>query len=290
MDTTTLTSQSYLTFRLADELFAANVSKVLPILELPKITKIPRAPAKLRGVINQRATELPDIARSKNGVAGADVGAGKALSVVVPRFGPVVLKSRSRKDPDTSDTAHWMLDICEQEKIGRLNFDSVGVGAGVVSTLKKAVRKFKIERYAINTGVEPTSREWPDERTSKERFGNLKAELCWLAREAIKRSHEYWLWLHKQDGGFNHKLDEIIVLDPEDATLAAQLSLVKWGRNEKGKIVIESKEALKKRSIPSPDYFDAFVLTFVDDDEGDISGIRFDTGDMDRGNRFRIGN
>lgn len=70
MDTATLTSQSYLTFRLADELFAANVSKVLEILEIPKITKIPRAPAFMRGVMNLRGSVLPVIdARAKFGLS-----------------------------------------------------------------------------------------------------------------------------------------------------------------------------------------------------------------------------
>ncbi len=53
--------QSYLTFRLGDEIFAANVSKVLEILEISKITKVPRSPAFMRGVINLRGSVLPVI-------------------------------------------------------------------------------------------------------------------------------------------------------------------------------------------------------------------------------------
>jgi purine-binding chemotaxis protein CheW len=65
-----LTSHSYLTFRLADELFAANVSKVLEILEISKITKVPRSPGFMRGVINLRGSVLPVIdARQKFGLS-----------------------------------------------------------------------------------------------------------------------------------------------------------------------------------------------------------------------------
>ena len=53
--------QSYLTFRLGDELFAANVGKVLEILEIPRITKVPRSPDFMRGVINLRGSVLPVI-------------------------------------------------------------------------------------------------------------------------------------------------------------------------------------------------------------------------------------
>ena len=49
---------SYLTFKLGDELFAANVSKVIEILEIPKITKVPRSPDYMRGVINLRGNVL----------------------------------------------------------------------------------------------------------------------------------------------------------------------------------------------------------------------------------------
>jgi purine-binding chemotaxis protein CheW len=50
---------SYLTFRLGNELFAANVSKVLNILEMTKVTKVPKAPTYMKGVINLRGAVLP---------------------------------------------------------------------------------------------------------------------------------------------------------------------------------------------------------------------------------------
>lgn len=52
---------SYLTFKIGDEEFGAHVSKVLNILELQKITKIPKAPDYLKGVINLRGMVLPVI-------------------------------------------------------------------------------------------------------------------------------------------------------------------------------------------------------------------------------------
>ena len=52
--------------------------------------------------------------------------------------------------------------------------------------------------------------------------------------------------------------------DKESDALCLQLSLVKWGRNERGKIVIEKKEALQRRGISSPDHADALMLTYVD--------------------------
>ncbi|MFO7844475.1 MAG: chemotaxis protein CheW [Bacteroidales bacterium] len=50
---------SYLSFKLGDEEFAAHVGKVLNILELTKITEVPKAPDYMKGVINLRGTVLP---------------------------------------------------------------------------------------------------------------------------------------------------------------------------------------------------------------------------------------
>ena len=52
---------SYLSFKLENELFAVNVSQVINILELTKITEVPKAPPYMKGVINLRGKVLPVI-------------------------------------------------------------------------------------------------------------------------------------------------------------------------------------------------------------------------------------
>jgi purine-binding chemotaxis protein CheW len=52
-------SQSYLTFRLGGEEFAAHVNHVLNIIESPPITRIPKSPDYMEGVTNLRGTVLP---------------------------------------------------------------------------------------------------------------------------------------------------------------------------------------------------------------------------------------
>ncbi len=60
-NTNKLTLNSFLSFKLGEEVFAANVSKVLNILEMTKITKVPQAPPYMKGVLNLRGTVLPVI-------------------------------------------------------------------------------------------------------------------------------------------------------------------------------------------------------------------------------------
>jgi len=52
-------TRQYLTFKLGDEVFATDVSKVREVLEFTSITKIPRTPDFMSGVINLRGNVVP---------------------------------------------------------------------------------------------------------------------------------------------------------------------------------------------------------------------------------------
>ncbi|MEA2083664.1 MAG: chemotaxis protein CheW [Thermodesulfobacteriota bacterium] len=63
----------YLTFILEDETFAIDVSQVREVLDMSRITKVPRTPDFLKGVINVRGTVVPVVDfRLKFGMPGAD--------------------------------------------------------------------------------------------------------------------------------------------------------------------------------------------------------------------------
>ncbi|RJX26230.1 MAG: chemotaxis protein CheW [Desulfurivibrio sp.] len=51
----------YLSFKLAEEVFALDVAKVREILEFTSITKVPKTPEFMRGVINLRGGVVPVI-------------------------------------------------------------------------------------------------------------------------------------------------------------------------------------------------------------------------------------
>lgn len=92
---------SYLTFKLGNETFAANVANVLHILGMPEITKMPNSPDYVLGVMNLR---------------------GQVLSVIDPH-------PRFKIDPQetTKDTCVVVLEITENDEkfqIGSL-MDSV---------------------------------------------------------------------------------------------------------------------------------------------------------------------
>jgi purine-binding chemotaxis protein CheW len=66
-------TRQYLSFRLGEEVFAVDVAQVREILELMPITKVPRTPEFMRGVINVRGSVVPVVdMRLKFGLPAAE--------------------------------------------------------------------------------------------------------------------------------------------------------------------------------------------------------------------------
>jgi phage terminase large subunit len=144
-----------------------------------------------------------------------------------------------------------------------VKYDVVGVGTGPKGIWNAMSPKDKalwengpvIEFVPINTGSAPTDAKWPDGKTSKEKFENLKAEAWWTLRARFERTYEH------VNGINSYPTDELISI-PNDAALIAELSTPKVEYTDKGKIRIESKKALKARGVKSPDRAESLVLLF----------------------------
>ena len=54
-------TRQYMTFKLGDELFAIDVAQVREVLEVSQVTKVPTAPAYMRGVVNVRGQATPAV-------------------------------------------------------------------------------------------------------------------------------------------------------------------------------------------------------------------------------------
>lgn len=83
MDKNEIKSNSYLSFVLGEEVFAAHVSKVLNILEMTRITKVPQCPDYMLGVINLRGMVLPVIdSRIKFGIKISEITSQTCIIVM----------------------------------------------------------------------------------------------------------------------------------------------------------------------------------------------------------------
>jgi len=83
MAETTADIDQYLTFNLGDEVFALNIGKVREVLDYLPITKVPRMPKFLRGVINLRGNVVPVIdLRYKLGMGSVEQSVDTCIVIV----------------------------------------------------------------------------------------------------------------------------------------------------------------------------------------------------------------
>lgn len=205
----------------------------------------------VQAAINLR---LPPAGRT---VAGLDIAdEGKNKNVLIVAKGPVVTAIEDWSEGNTTQTAWKARELGNTHGIKHLAYDAIGVGSGVGGTLKSADHlTFTIA--GVNGGDSPSETRWSefDNRTSQEMFRNLRAELWWLLRRRFEKTYEHVNKLAE------YPIDELISI-PNHPELISQLSQPLRRFNESGKIVIESKEDMKKRGVSSPDYADALCYCF----------------------------
>lgn len=231
---------------------------------------IPAAWVRAAVNLNKRINMSP----AGNLVGGLDVAdEGNAETTLIFRRGPVFGPVHSRREGNTTDIANWALDISKALGAKNLNYDSVGVGAGVASTYKVKARSGSLGLIVagINVGRTASDAKWPDGRTSAQTFRNLKAELWWIARRRFEKTYEY------VELGVPHPIDELVSI-PDHIDLIAQLSLPRHFKTETGKIQMETKKELRARGVASPDYAEAFMLTLASTPKPVRSAVGGDRG------------
>lgn len=161
-------------------------------------------------------------------ILGVDVARyGEDRTVILERRGPVVRCRSVSQQEDTMQTAGRVAQALRETGASAAHVDVIGVGAGVVDRL----REQGLPVVPVNVG----EAAWDSER-----FTNRRAECFWALRERFEA--------------------EAIDLDPADEELAAQLSALKYKFDSRGRILIESKDDMRKRGMASPDQADALML------------------------------
>lgn len=140
-------------------------------------------------------------------------------------------------------------DTAEHERPRVILVDVIGLGAGVVDRLYEQglpVRGINVSESA----------------TLKEKYRNLRAELWFTGREWLESAA---VKLPTCDGTCEGT--ECI-----HDMLVDELALVKYSHTSTGKLIVESKDDIKKRGYPSPNVAEAFILSFAEEPAGFIAG------------------
>ncbi|MDI6877582.1 MAG: hypothetical protein QMC96_12525 [Methanomicrobiales archaeon] len=161
---------------------------------------------------------------------GVDVARfGSDETVIVHRRGPVARIRKVIPFGDTMETAGHVVVALRDTGATRAKVDAVGVGAGVYDRLKEL-------------GHPVEEMQSGEAAADSERYANARAE---------------WWW------GLRTRFEEEEIDLEDDEKLVAQLSNIRYKLNSRGQILIESKDDMKKRGLPSPDRADALMLTFA---------------------------
>jgi len=159
------------------------------------------------------------------------------------RQGRRLLKVETRHRLDTMQAAGWAKYVIDRDKPQRVFVDVGGVGAGVCDRLKE-MGYGEIVR-PINFGSAPLD---PPARDHNGRASggplNRRAEMWMKSKE----------WLQDPAG----------VQIPDSDSLQADACGPGYSYDSTTRLVLEKKEDMRRRGVPSPDEWDAVALTFAE--------------------------
>lgn len=161
---------------------------------------------------------------------GCDIARyGTDETVIIERRGDVARLAQTHRGRDLMETTGHIARLLRDTGASVANVDDAGLGGGVTDRLKEQ----RLPVRPINVGA---AAQEPD------KYVNLRAEVFWNLRERFR---------------------EGTISLPEDDTLLTQLGAIRYRIDSRGRVVIESKDEMKKRGLPSPDRADALALAFA---------------------------
>lgn len=185
-------------------------------------------------LIVRRAFEAKNIISQSPLVVGLDIARfGDDRTVFCLRQGRCCHKFITLEHYDVVGVADYCQSVITDYQPTKIFLDVGGIGAGVYDIL--ASRGFRRLVRAINFGARAIA---------DDRYGNRRAEMWDNARD----------WL----------ASDLEVQLPHDEDLLNELCAVNKSYDSKGRLLLESKDEVKKRLGRSPDLADAFVLTFAE--------------------------
>lgn len=190
------------------------------------------------------AAELVDGAQDRDVVVspgeplvyGLDVARfGTDRTALCKRKGNVVLEIRHWGGLDLMQTVGAVVNEAKRDAPAEICVDTIGLGSGVADRLREMGLNVRDVNVAESSAMNPNANRLRDEL-----WLSVKD---WLGTKAVKL--------------------------PKDEALRQELVAPRYTFTSTGKVVVESKDGLKKRGLRSPDLADALCLTFA----GQAAGV-----------------
>jgi hypothetical protein len=174
---------------------------------------------------------MNDVDSEANLIIGVDPAiANSDRTAIIRRKGRLAYNLDAFRNSNTMETVGKVRHIIETERPTKVFIDCIGIGAGIVDRLREMGFN-----QVVGVNVARSA-------NLKDKFRNLRAELWSDMRE----------WLAQ----------ELPVQIPDSDELHGELCSLGYKYNSNGQLVIESKDDLRARGMPSPDLADALALTF----------------------------
>ena len=188
-----------------------------------------------RGDLVEPQAHHGQVAEAEPVVLGVDVARfGVDRSVIMVRRGDVVVDVRVFHGFANTEVAGAVIAAVRDRSPRQITVDETGLGSGVVDILHEQGQPV----YGFNGSAAPLKEDVT--------CANLRAEGYWtLAR----------------------RFREHTIRIPRDAELIAELASLRYRYNSRGKVLMESKEDMKRRGLPSPDKANALMLAFLDTEQ-----------------------
>lgn len=163
-------------------------------------------------------------------VYGLDVARfGTDRTALCKRRGNVVLEIRSWGGLDLMQTVGQVVNEAKNDNPSEICVDTIGLGSGVADRLREMGYNVRDVNVSESSAMNPNANKLRDE-----------------------------LWMSVKDW-----LETKAVKLPKDDTLRHELVAPRYTFTSSGKIVVESKDSLRKRGMRSPDLADSLCLTFA---------------------------
>lgn len=181
-----------------------------------------------------------DIGDVRGGIVwGLDPGRGGDPTGFIERGANKLYDAKLLRYDDLMNVVGWVKTrwdkIPERYRPTSIYVDSIGLGAGV------ADRLLELGLPVVHVNVSESA-------SLSDRYKNLRAELWYSVRE----------WFEQRECAIEIE-DEAILRQ-----LVEELCVVEQKFTSDGKVLVESKDEMKKRGVPSPNLADALCLTFGD--------------------------
>jgi hypothetical protein len=167
---------------------------------------------------------------------GVDVGAGGDETVIRERRGRLAGRTWRYRTPDSTQAAGYVRQAIDATGATRVKIDVIGIGWGVVGTLKEQHEREEHGAEIVGVNVGQAS-------TDPKRFPKLRDQLWWEVGRELSQQKAW-------------------DLSSVDETTVAQLTAPTWKPDSSGRHKIEPKAATRARLKRSPDDADALLLAY----------------------------